>query len=196
MKEGSEGELSRTVFVGDSGEVSLSVLFIYEEYKQTDFIKEFSLEETFIDHLAMMFPSLIYTPVSETGEAVNIAPSPWDEKKVHSALGVVPAVLFIHRTHADDVDGDDDDDDHDQDYLVENLLVYYETNWTQPLGSPTPQQPLPKSKKSKFKVDPRWTLGRVLRDSRYVVPGLPVFYVIPSRAEATFLRADLDQPLQ
>jgi hypothetical protein len=36
----------------------------------------------------------------------------------------------------------------------------------------------------------------VLRDSRYVVPGLPVFYIIPSRAEATFLRADLDQPLQ
>jgi hypothetical protein len=79
---------------------------------------------------------------------------------------------------------------------VENLLVYYETNWTQPLGSSTPQQPPQKSKKSKVKVDPRWTLGRVLRDSRYVVPGLPVFYVIPSRAEATFLRADLDQPLQ
>jgi hypothetical protein len=76
---------------------------------------------------------------------------------------------------------------------VENLLVYYETNWT-PLGSST-SQPL-KSKKSKVKVDPRWTLGRVLRDSRYVVPGLPVFYIIPSRAEATFLRADLDQPLQ
>ncbi|ELR22915.1 tetratricopeptide repeat domain containing protein [Acanthamoeba castellanii str. Neff] len=161
VKEGSEGELSRTVFVRDSGEVSLSVLFIYEEYKQTDFIKEFSLEETFIDHLAMMFPSLIYTPVSETGETVSVAPSPWDEKK---------------------------------DYLVENLLVYYETNWTQPLGSST-SQPL-KSKKSKVKVDPRWTLGRVLRDSRYVVPGLPVFYIIPSRAEATFLRADLDQPLQ
>jgi hypothetical protein len=86
VKEGSEGELSRTVFVRDSGEVSLSVLFIYEEYKQTDFIKEFSLEETFIDHLAMMFPSLIYTPVSETGETVSVAPSPWDEKKVHSAL--------------------------------------------------------------------------------------------------------------
>ncbi len=43
VKEGSEGELSRTVFVGDSGEVSLSVLFIYEEYKQTDFIKEWSV---------------------------------------------------------------------------------------------------------------------------------------------------------
>jgi hypothetical protein len=80
--------------------VSLSVLFIYEEYKQTDFIKEFSLEETFIGHLAMMFPSLIYTPVSETGEAVNIAPSPWDEKKVHSALGVVPVPRSLHSLHS------------------------------------------------------------------------------------------------
>jgi hypothetical protein len=60
----------------------MSVLFIYEEYTQTDFIQEWNLEETFIDHLAMMFPSLLYTPVSETGETVSIAPSPWDKEKV------------------------------------------------------------------------------------------------------------------
>jgi hypothetical protein len=73
-------------------------------------------------------------------------------------------------------------------------LVYYETNWTQPLQASKKKQQ--QQTKSKVKVDPRWTLERVLRDPRYVVPGLPVFYVIPSRAEATFLRADLDQPHQ
>lgn len=78
--EGSS--LLNAVFVGASGEISMSVLFIYEEYKQTDFVKEFNLEDTFIDHLAMMFPSFLYTPVAENGEALSIAPPSWDEKKV------------------------------------------------------------------------------------------------------------------
>jgi hypothetical protein len=159
-----QGGLSGTVFVGPSGDVSMSVLFIYEEYKQTDFVKEFNLEETFIDHLAMMFPSLIYTPVAESGESISITPPSWDEKK---------------------------------DYLVENLQVYYETNWTQPLSSSKKKSDKKQQQgKTKVKVDPRWTLERVLRDPRYVIPGLPVFYIVPARAEATFLRVDLDEPRQ
>ena len=51
------------------GELSFSVLFIYEEHKQTDFIQRFAESETFIDHLALMFPSLVYTPMSHEEES-------------------------------------------------------------------------------------------------------------------------------
>lgn len=82
ISQGENMSVLDTVFVNRSGEISMSVLFIYEEYKQTDFVKEFDLKDTFIDHLAMMFPSLHYTPVAENGEPIAIAPPPWDEKKV------------------------------------------------------------------------------------------------------------------
>jgi len=156
IDEGPDGKgpaLSKFIFVGPSDQLSMSVLFIYEEYKQTDFIKEFNLNETFIDHLAMMFPSLVYTPVSESGETINIAPSPWDEKK---------------------------------DYLVENLLIYYETDWTEPLSGAKARKR--QKGEQKVKIDPSWTLDRILRDPRYVIPGLPVFYIIPSRLASAFLQ--------
>ncbi len=135
-------------------ELSFSVLFIYEEYKQTDFIQRFNEHDTFFDHLLAMFPSLVYP--SHDPSVPAPAPAPWDEKK---------------------------------DYLVENLVVYFETNTTKPLNKKFDKG---SKEKKKMKVDLNWTLGKVLRHPKYVVPGVAVFYVLPKRFEKTFLELDLD----
>lgn len=78
---------------------------------------------------------------------------------------------------------------------MENLLIYYDTEWTEPLeakGKDQKNKTKRSTGKSRVKVDPRWTLQRVLSDSRYVVPGLPVFYIVPARLESSFLRMDLN----
>jgi hypothetical protein len=77
-----------------TGELHFPVLFLYEEFQQTDFIKDFNENHNFLDHLSYMFPS---ASGNTDPDLPPVQPAPWDSDKnyllenleIYVELGVV-----------------------------------------------------------------------------------------------------------
>lgn len=72
-------------------------------------------------------------------------------------------------------------------YRADNLRVFYETNWTTPLDSPKNNK---WKSRAKREVPLESTLLQALQDPDYVVPGWPVFYVVPNEFVHAFKKSD------
>ncbi|KAL6068517.1 Tetratricopeptide repeat protein 4 [Balamuthia mandrillaris] len=74
-------------------------------------------------------------------------------------------------------------------YVWDELCVYFETNWTTPLGQPVDS--VNYARRQKVKLDPSLTLQEALAHKDYLVPGFPVFHVVPPAFESEFLNMEL-----
>jgi tetratricopeptide (TPR) repeat protein len=110
----------------DKEGVKWPTIFIYEEYKQIDFIKAFCEETTFGDHLQVMFPP---------GEFCE-----WDL---------------------------------DHNYSLDKMEVYAILNQVPPLDKKKDY-----GKPRKVRLKSTTQLKTILQHPEYVVPGIPVFYII------------------
>ena len=131
--------------------MSWSVLFIYPEHAQTDFVSSFADDMTFREQLSCMFPG-----------------APWDERG---------------------------------DYTVNDLDVFFEERYVAPYDMSRPwegqyEERLEKqselvdySKKHWVRVHLDCMLGEMLMHPGYVVPGIPIAYIVSRKSDyyATFL---------
>ena len=130
-------------------------LFIYPEHSQTDYVSSFRDDTTFAEQLINMFPPTI-------NEASPRTLAPWDRRG---------------------------------EYTLDSLEVYFEERYVTPYDMSKPwegqyekrleneNEVTDYSKKHWVKVDMNCMLGEVLIHPNYVVPGIPMFYVVSKRSE-------------
>ncbi|XP_076901895.1 uncharacterized protein LOC143556473 [Bidens hawaiensis] len=142
------------------------VLLLYAEVMSSDFIEDFCETDMFSDHLDLMF--------SDSAE-----PLPWDKENVYTRDAIElyyeagsGACLskkeiisnLLQGTAASHLEsfGDDETDE-----------VKYSNKGVSPVGN----------KRSKWvKVNERRTLHAVLKEPNFVIPGIPVFFVVSKRS--------------
>lgn len=129
--------------VDDAGYTHWPVLFIYEEYGQMDVISDFREDQTFGQHIEMMFPEEEYPD--------------WDKR---------------------------------QKYKAENLQIFTIVNHTKPIDKKGKRK-----RARKIRVRQTTPLINVLTHPEYVVPGIPVFYILPndSVAKLKFITKDIEE---
>jgi len=134
-----------SITIDDDGITHWPVLFVYEEFRVLDFIKDFSEEDTFEMHLERMFPG----------------------------------------------DGQFPDWDVNQGYVHNNLDIYAIVNHTNPYTESIKKR----KRKRKVKLNHTTKLIKLLQHPEYVVPGIPVIYVLrnESKAKSIFLQTPIDE---
>ncbi|OQS05226.1 hypothetical protein THRCLA_20685 [Thraustotheca clavata] len=150
----------------EEGVMGWPVLFLYDEYGQSDFIQCFSEQDMFIEHLANMFP--------EDGPFCF-----WDKRQdyvasklqIYVAADVVPAFKLQEEWHVA-LSGVKELDSMETKRLDTDEKHEYKTKFW-------------------FLVSPFCKLFRLLTHREYVVPGIPVVNVMVrgSKQEASFLEA-------
>eukprot|EP01132_Coremiostelium_polycephalum_P005169 gene5169-6434_t len=123
--------------------IHFPVVFLYPEFGQSDYIKDFQDQDTFGDHLQVMFP-----PGTDY--------APWDKEKA---------------------------------YTLDRIEVYFETNWTKPVD---PSIKL-KSEKRWIRVKHTTEIIKVLQHKEYIIPSIPIFYIISrgTKYYKSFLNPDI-----
>ncbi|ETV98952.1 hypothetical protein H310_08433 [Aphanomyces invadans] len=148
----------------DSGNMAWPVLFLYDEYGQSDFIQAFDEHDMVVEHLANMFP--------EDGPFCM-----WDTRCDYKASQLVlyvvaDAVLPFATDDAWHValSGDVESDVAESTRLREEEKHSYKHTWW-------------------LEVSPFCSLAMVLQHHQYVVPGIPVFNVMVrgTKHHTTFL---------
>lgn len=77
----TQGQYTDEVFVDEYGALHWPVLFLYPQYNQSDYIRDFHEQHTFKDHLAVMFEEI---PIWD-GEAVYTL----SNLEIYTEVGVV-----------------------------------------------------------------------------------------------------------
>lgn len=134
--------------VNEDGSLTWKVMIMYPEHSTSDFIQEWGEHESFQAHLERMFPS--------QGSGLELRPE-WDREGY---------------------------------YCLEDLCVFFEERYVRSLDmSRMWEKQLAKAKsreeeendysaKLRVQVKLSHTLLAALQDSQYVVPGVPLFYVV------------------
>lgn len=136
----------------EDGFMQWPVMFMYPESMQTEFAQAFDLRQTFRQGIEQMFP-----PSQAAAAAQPERVAPWDERA---------------------------------DYTMDAVEVYFEEryvdafNMEKMLAAQYSLKPKKDdyTKKRRVRVKLDHTLGQALQDAAYVVPGLPTFYVVSTRA--------------
>ncbi|RHY91982.1 hypothetical protein DYB37_001956 [Aphanomyces astaci] len=148
----------------DTGNLAWPVLFLYDEYGQSDFIQQFDEQDMFVEHLANMFP--------EEGALCM-----WDARGDYKASQlVVYAVANVVVPFATDdawhvaLSGEVETDIAETLRLREEEKHSYKHTWW-------------------LEVSAFCTLATLLQHHQYVVPGIPVFNVMVrgTKHHTTFL---------
>ncbi|TDH71665.1 hypothetical protein CCR75_006500 [Bremia lactucae] len=143
----------------ESGRMYWPVLFLYEQHGTSDFVQCFGEHDTFIEHLANMFP--------EDGPYAE-----WDVKNefvasklaVYAAADMVLPYLTPKEWHVR-LSGDKEEDDEEAKRIqLEEKLKSKMQNW--------------------IEVSPFCTLQNLLTHKQYVVPGIPVLNIFARDSEA------------
>jgi len=81
----TKGQYENSARIDERGVLHLSVMFLYEEHHQSDFVKDFEEYHTFADHLSYMFPTISKSSTFEnTDENNEMTFAPWDIERKYT----------------------------------------------------------------------------------------------------------------
>uniref|UniRef100_A0A7S3LJR8 Cns1/TTC4 wheel domain-containing protein n=1 Tax=Aplanochytrium stocchinoi TaxID=215587 RepID=A0A7S3LJR8_9STRA len=136
-----------------SGALIWNVLLMYPEHSTSDYVQQWNEHVTFGEQLELMFPKT----KNDAKESPNLVPE-WDR--------------------------------HSLDYTMDNLAVFFEERYVRPLdmskmwekqyekARDLEREKEDYTKKHRVRVKVDKSLLEALSDPEYVVPGVPVFYIV------------------